>query len=135
VIDHVSVGVRSLAEAERFYEAALGALGFEKLVTRPRTIGFGKRYPEFWINLRPQMTSVTPDLGGHVCLRASSKKAVDDFHRAALAGGGSDDGPPGPREHQDPARVYYAAFVRDPDGNRFEAVCFVKASGPGLSEA
>ena len=52
MIDHVSVGVRSLAAAERFYEAALGALGYEKLVVRPATIGFGKRYAEFWINLR-----------------------------------------------------------------------------------
>jgi catechol 2,3-dioxygenase-like lactoylglutathione lyase family enzyme len=135
VIDHVSVGVRSLPRSTRFYERALGALGLEKLVVRRHTVGFGKRYPEFWINLRPQMTSVTPEAGGHVCLRAPSQQAVDDFHRAALAGGGSDGGPPGPREHEDPARIYYAAFVRDPDGNRIEAVCFVEASAGPASAA
>ena len=66
MIDHVSVGVRSLAEAERFYEAALGALGYAKLVVRPATIGFGKRYAEFWINLRPAMAG-DRDGGAHVC--------------------------------------------------------------------
>ena len=125
MIDHVSVGVRSLEQAGRFYEAVLGALGYAALVRRERTVGFGKRYAEFWINLRP---ATAPDLGTgtHVCLRARSPEAVDSFHRAALAHGGTDDGAPGPREHDDPGRTYYAAFVRDPDGNRIEAVCFVE---------
>ena len=125
MIDHVSVGVRSLAEAERFYEAALGALGYEKLVVRPATIGFGKRYAEFWINLRPATIGDRDD-GAHVCLRARSQDEVDRFHEAALAHGGVDDGAPGPRQHDDPGRIYYAAFVRDPDGNRIEAVCFLE---------
>ena len=125
MIDHVSVGVRSLAEAERFYEAALGALGYAKLVVRPATIGFGKRYAEFWINLRPA-TAGDRDGGAHVCLRARSQDEVDRFHAAALAHGGADDGAPGPRRHDDPGRIYYAAFVRDPDGNRIEAVCFLE---------
>jgi catechol 2,3-dioxygenase-like lactoylglutathione lyase family enzyme len=125
VIDHVSVGVRSLAEAERFYEAALGALGYAKLVVRPATIGFGKRYAEFWINLRPAMAG-DRDGGAHVCLRARSQDEVHRFHAAALAHGGADDGAPGPRQHDDPGRIYYAAFIRDPDGNRIEAVCFLE---------
>ena len=124
MIDHVSVGVRSLAAAERFYEAALGALGYVKLVVRPATIGFGKRYAEFWINLRPAMAGDRD--GAHVCLRARSRDDVHRFHAAALAHGGADDGAPGPRQHDDPGRIYYAAFVRDPDGNRIEAVCFLE---------
>jgi catechol 2,3-dioxygenase-like lactoylglutathione lyase family enzyme len=124
MIDHVSVGVRSLEEAERFYAAALGALGYAMLERRERTVGFGKRYAELWINLRPAL-SRDPGTGAHVCLRARSKEAVDAFHRAALAHGGTDDGAPGPRAHDDPGRIYYAAFVRDPDGNRIEAVCFL----------
>jgi catechol 2,3-dioxygenase-like lactoylglutathione lyase family enzyme len=125
VIDHVSVGVRSLGEAERFYEAVLGALGYAKLVVRPATIGFGRRYAEFWINLRPAMAG-DRDGGAHVCLRARSQHEVHRFHAAALAHGGADDGAPGPRQHDDPGRIYYAAFIRDPDGNRIEAVCFLE---------
>jgi len=50
MIDHVSVGVGDLERAGRFYELALAPLGLSRLVTRPATIGFGKSYPEFWIN-------------------------------------------------------------------------------------
>ena len=56
----------------------------------------------------------------HWCFRAPSRAAVRAFHQAALANGGTDDGPPGIRESYSPD--YYAAFVRDPDGNRLEAV-------------
>jgi catechol 2,3-dioxygenase-like lactoylglutathione lyase family enzyme len=122
MIDHVSVGVRDLGRAARFYEAALPALGLSRLVTRPATIGFGKSYPEFWINLRAGMAQVPPESGTHICLRAKSTNEVDAFHAAALRAGGQSDGAPGLRPHD---RVrYYAAFVLDPDGNRIEAVTF-----------
>jgi catechol 2,3-dioxygenase-like lactoylglutathione lyase family enzyme len=122
MIDHVSVGVADLERAARFYEAALAALGLSRVVTRPKTIGFGKAYPEFWINLRQGMASVPPESGTHICLRAKTAAEVDTFHSAALSAGGSSDGAPGLRPHD---RVkYYAAFVRDPDGNRIEAVTF-----------
>jgi catechol 2,3-dioxygenase-like lactoylglutathione lyase family enzyme len=122
MIDHVSVGVRDLDRAARFYEAALMPLGLARLVTRPATIGFGKSYPEFWINLRADMTEVAADSGVHICLRAKSTADVDAFHAAALQAGGFSDGAPGLRPHD---RVrYYAAFIRDPDGNRIEAVTF-----------
>src|SRR6202171_3922450 len=120
MIDHVSVAVRDLDRAARFYEMTLAALGLSRLVTRPATIGFGKTYPEFWINLRADMAPVEPGSGVHICLRAKSTAEVDAFHAAALAAGGRSDGAPGQRPHD---RVrYYAAFVIDPDGNRIEAV-------------
>ncbi|MFQ3452296.1 VOC family protein [Bradyrhizobium sp. UFLA01-814] len=122
MIDHVSVGVRDLERAARFYEPTLAALGLSRLVTRPATIGFGKAYPEFWINLRAGMAQVPHESGTHICLRAKTTAEVDAFHTAALASGGLSDGPPGLRPHD---RVrYYAAFVLDPDGNRIEAVTF-----------
>ena len=123
MIDHISLGVADLDRAARFYEAVLGAIGFAKLEVRPATVGFGKRYPEFWLNHRAAMAAVPTDTGIHVCLRAPTTEAVDAFHRAALAAGGSDDGAPGPRKHR--TGRYYAAFVRDLDGNRVEAVTFV----------
>jgi catechol 2,3-dioxygenase-like lactoylglutathione lyase family enzyme len=122
MIDHVSVGVADLERAARFYEAALSALGLSRLVSRPGTVGFGKAYPEFWINFRAGMSKVPHESGGHICLRARTTAEVDAFHAAALGAGGSSDGPPGLRPHD---RVkYYAAFVLDPDGNRIEAVTF-----------
>ena len=122
MIDHISVGVSDLERSARFYEVTLAPLGLSRLVTRPATVGFGKSYPEFWINLRAGMSPIPPESGSHICLRAKSPGEVDAFHAAALNAGGSDDGAPGLRPHD---RVrYYAAFIRDPDGNRIEAVTF-----------
>jgi catechol 2,3-dioxygenase-like lactoylglutathione lyase family enzyme len=122
VIDHISLGVSNLERSARFYEATLAPLGLTRLVTRPATIGFGKSYPEFWINLRAGMATVAPESGVHICLRAKSTGEVDAFHAAALRAGGRSDGAPGLRPHD---RVrYYAAFIVDPDGNRIEAVTF-----------
>ncbi len=125
MIDHVSVPVRDLSAAARFYEAVLGTLGIKKLESRPATVGFGKTYPEFWINLRSDMAAVAPTNGAHVCFRARSTELVDAFHAAALKGGGSSAGAPALRPQH--GEGYYAAFIRDPDGNRIEAVTFVDA--------
>jgi catechol 2,3-dioxygenase-like lactoylglutathione lyase family enzyme len=99
----------------------LATIGIAKLETRPATVGFGKSYPEFWINLRNE--PVSPQNGAHVCFRARSSDLVDAFHAAALAAGGSSDGAPGLRPLH--GADYYAAFIRDPDGNRIEAVTFI----------
>src|ERR1700709_783101 len=124
MIDHVSVGGRDLGGAARGCELVFAAVELSWLITRPATIGFGKSYPEFWINLRADMAPVAPASGIHICLRAKSAGEVDAFHAAALQAGGRSDGAPGLRPHD---RVrYYAAFVVDPDGNRIEAVTFPK---------
>jgi catechol 2,3-dioxygenase-like lactoylglutathione lyase family enzyme len=123
MIDHVSVAVRDLAAATRFYEAVLAVIGLAKMESRPATAGFGKTYPEFWINLRDDLAPPPANSGAHVCFRARSTEMVDAFHAAALANGGADDGKPGLRpQHGD---GYYAAFIRDRDGNRIEAVTFL----------
>ena len=122
MIDHVSLAVRDLARATRFYQVVLGAIGFAKLEVRPATVGFGKRYAELWLNYRPAEAPGSGHSGFHVCLRARDPAAVDAFHAAALKAGGRSDGAPGLRPHD---RVrYYAAFIVDPDGNRIEAVTF-----------
>src|SRR5450631_1540837 len=95
MIDHVSVGASDLERSARFYEAVLAPLGLSPLVTRPATIGFGKGYPEFWINLRAGMAAVAPESGVHICLRAKTTAEIDAFHAAALTAGGSSDGAPG----------------------------------------
>jgi catechol 2,3-dioxygenase-like lactoylglutathione lyase family enzyme len=124
MIDHVSVAVRDLQASARFYEAVLGALGFAKLEERPGTIAFGKSYSEFWINLREGMPPAATGSGAHVCFRARSTAMIDAFHAAALAAGGVSDGGPALRPQH--GEGYYAAYIRDLDGNRIEAVTFVK---------
>jgi catechol 2,3-dioxygenase-like lactoylglutathione lyase family enzyme len=124
MIDHVSIGVRDLAASTHFYEELLATIGLSKLQAQPTTVGFGKKYSEFWLNLRDQRTC---DEGAHVCLRAPSTQAVDAFYEAALRAGGRSDGAPGLRpEYND---RYYAAFIRDLDGNRIEAVTFLRPPG------
>jgi catechol 2,3-dioxygenase-like lactoylglutathione lyase family enzyme len=125
MIDHISIAVRDLKTAEAFFTALLAPLGLAKLREWPEAaIGYGKKYPEFWINCRIAMDRVTEDSGVHICLRAPDTAAVDAFHAAALKAGGTSDGAPGlrPEYHSN----YYAAFVRDPDGNRIEAVTFLR---------
>lgn len=126
MIDHVSIGVSDLAAARRFYGAVLGAIGYVKMDDREKTVGWGKpgKYSEFWINARSGMQKISADCGTHICLRAPDTKSVDAFHAAALQAGGASDGAPGPRPEF--GEGYYAAFVSDPDGNRIEAVTFVK---------
>ena len=122
MIDHVSIAVRDLEACGRFYETVLATLGYARIATRSRTIGFGKKYPEFWLNERRNMTPVDPDSGTHICLRARSADVVQAFHAAAIKAGGASDGEPGPRSGQ--IKGYYAAFIRDPEGNRIEAATF-----------
>ena len=127
MIDHISIPVSDLAAGAAFYEAVLAPLGLTRLVERPHTVGFGKRYPEFWLNARPGMAAAGADTGMHVCLRARTQDAVIAFHAAALANGGADDGAPGLR--QAATGPYFAAFIRDPDGNKIEAATFLPAEG------
>ncbi|HVV63718.1 MAG TPA: VOC family protein [Pseudolabrys sp.] len=124
MIDHVSVPVRDLAAAIRFYDAVLSTLGYRRLETREATAGYGKEYPDFWINLRTSAAPVSD--GAHVCFRARGTGVVDAFHAAALGHGGASDGAPGLRPQHGVG--YYAAFIRDVDGNRIEAVTFLESA-------
>ena len=124
VIDHVSIAVRDLKLSAAFYDAVLGALGLQRLAERSAMIGYGRKYPEFWLNARPAMAVLPEDCGAHLCLRAPTADAVRAFHSLALAGGGFCNGPPGDR--QAAMTVYFAAFIRDRDGNRLEAAHFPK---------
>lgn len=121
MIDHVSIAVGDLDAAGHFYDAVLSALGLSRLVSREATIGYGKLYPEFWLNHRADAAKVS-NPGGHICLRAPDKDAVMRFHQLAVENGASDDGAPGQR----PAAFtnYFGAFILDCDGNKIEAVTF-----------
>jgi catechol 2,3-dioxygenase-like lactoylglutathione lyase family enzyme len=124
MIDHISIPVRDIKASARFYESLLAPLGMTRVRDWPKSIGFGKTYPEFWLNERDQLKPPGEDSGAHIALRAPDTKAVDAFHAAAVAAGAHSDGAPGMRLEY--SSHYYAAFVRDWDGNRIEAVTFLR---------
>jgi catechol 2,3-dioxygenase-like lactoylglutathione lyase family enzyme len=123
MIDHLSITTTDLGRAQAFYDAALGALGYPRINRRAEAIGYGERRhvdgAPCYISIYLGTGELVPD-NRHWCFRALSRAAVRAFHQAAVANGGTDDGSPGIRERYSPD--YYAAFVRDPDGNRLEAV-------------
>ena len=122
MIDHISLAVRNLARSASAYEKILATLGLRRVVERAGSIGFGKTYPELWLNERKAGTPLPTDTGHHTCLRAPDEAAVNAFHRTALEQGCTDAGAPGPR--QGAMTGYYGAFIQDRDGNKLEAATF-----------
>src|SRR5438552_2556788 len=97
MIDHVAIAVRDLARSRALYAHVLAPLGYVELTADDTTVGFGKRYPEFWLDLRPAAV-IDPDSGMHICLRARDAQAVRAFHDAAVANGCTSDRGPGTYE-------------------------------------
>jgi catechol 2,3-dioxygenase-like lactoylglutathione lyase family enzyme len=123
MIDHLSITTSDLDRAQAFYDAALGALGYPRVNRRIGAIGNGERErgPDAppYISVFLSTGSLSAD-NRHWAFRAQTRAAVRAFHAAALGNGGTDDGSPGLRPTYHPN--YHGAFVRDPDGNRIEAV-------------
>ena len=117
MIDHVGFEVADLRRSAAFYDAVFGALGGRRLHDGPHAIAYGTDHPEIWFVVRGRR----PEPGyGHLALAARGRAAVAGAHRAALSAGGTDDGAPNLRTQYGP--LYYAAYVRDPDGLRVEFV-------------
>lgn len=124
VLDHITVNVRDLARARRFYRAAFGAIGMNLNLDFSSAFGFGSRDENiFWL-ARDRRASG----GGHYALRVAHRWEVDAFHVAATAAGGKDNGAPGPRPSYGPST--YAAFVLDPERNNIEVVCYARPPPP-----
>ena len=119
MLSHVSIGVKDLAKARGFYDAALKPLGYKCLVEGGEYAGYGANSPELWLLAAKQPVAPNQASGLHFCFDAASRSAVDSFHAAALKTGGHDNGKPGMRA--DYGDNYYAAFVVDPDGYSLEA--------------
>ena len=125
MINHVSIGVRDVARAKRFYDAALGALGYKCLSADAASLGYGREAVALWVGKAERPVPADDQSYLHFCFDAPNRKAVDAFHAAALKAGGRDNGQPGLRTDYGPD--YYAAFAVDPDGYRIEAYCGTKA--------
>ena len=122
VIHHVSVGTNDLARALAFYAPVMAHLGLRPMATNDRAADFGVGDLVFSIETPVDGNPATAGNGVHIAFAAQDREMVDEFHRLALCNGGSDAGVPGVRSQYD--ANYYGAFVRDPDGNKIEAVTY-----------
>ncbi len=121
ILAHVSLGVRDIEESVKFYDAVLACLGIYRCHEIPGVaIAYGQGC-EFWIGI-PLNNESEPTAGNgvHIAFNANSKEAVDNFYRVALEQGGCSYGKPGLRPEY--SKTYYAAFIKDRDGNKIEAV-------------
>lgn len=126
-ISHITLGTNDPERAGRFYDTVLGTLGFSRL---PKPPGKPPAYdnggmPTIYLYPPEDGRPATWGNGTHVAFVAGTRQAVHDFFDAALRLGGSSEGEPGPRPHF--GENYYAAYIRDPDGNKLQAVCYADA--------
>jgi catechol 2,3-dioxygenase-like lactoylglutathione lyase family enzyme len=119
-LDHIGVNVRHLAKARAFYTAALGAIGMKINLDVSSAFGMGSNKEKiFWLARDAKASG-----HGHYALRVAHRDDVDAFYEAAIGAGGKDNGKPGPRPDYGPN--YYAAFVKDSEGNNIEVVCYAR---------
>ena len=124
VFSHTCLGASDLAASTKFYDAALGALGVKNLGPfGDSAVLYGRDKPAFLV-LRPGNGGAPSSNGVTVGFAAASPAEVDAFHKAGLAAGGTDEGAAGPRGHLPGA---YAAYLRDPAGNKVCAYTFTAA--------
>lgn len=125
VLSHITLGTNDYERAATFYDAALATLGFARIPKppgKPPLYAKNNELPYLYLYQPFDGRPATWGNGTHVAFLAATTDEVDAFHAAALEHGGSDEGAPGSREHYGPD--YYAAYVRDPDGNKLQAVCY-----------
>jgi catechol 2,3-dioxygenase-like lactoylglutathione lyase family enzyme len=131
MFSYVSLGTRNLDRAKAFYDAALAPLGHARIESRDpedRSAAWGldDPGPHLWVTEPFDGLPASSGNGTMVSFLADSRAAVDAFHAAALGHGGTDEGAPGLRPQYGP--TFYAAYVRDPDGNKLNAVCYRAAT-------
>ena len=120
MIDHISLGAEDIQKAADFYTPVLAAIGAECLGQSDEFVGYGRGRFEFAIMLPFNKEAASHGNGTHIAFHARNNEEVDAFYAAALENGGSCDGAPGPRAY--PHAEVYACYVRDPDGNKIEAL-------------
>ena len=119
MIEHLSLGIRDIDISKAFYDALLEPLGIARLYDGIDFAAYGANGSDDF-SIHEGGSSWCPDSKVHIAFRAPSREAVEAFYEAGLRSGGKDDGSPGLRPQY--ADDYFAAFIRDPDGQRIEAV-------------
>lgn len=122
MFSHVTLGTNDFSKAEPFYDAVMAVLGHPVMFKAPGVAAYGTPTgPKVFIVPPFDGKAAAAGNGVHVAFAVDSRETVDAFYQAALAHGGRDEGAPGLRPHYHPN--YYGAYVRDPDGNKIQAVC------------
>lgn len=123
MFSHVTIGSDDLATARPFYDAVMACIGHERFYDHEESgSGYGAPHDnQLWVMKPFNGERATPGNGLMTAFLAPSRAAVDAFYATAIKNGGSDEGPPGlrPLYHEN----YYAAYVRDPTGNKLCVVC------------
>lgn len=122
MIHHVSLGTNDPHRARTFYDRVMPIIGFRLMQASDRSVDYGIGDIVFSLETPIDGHSATPGNGAHVAFQARSRDMVRDFYNAAVQAGGESDGKPGLRPEYD--ANYFGAFVRDPDGNKIEAVTY-----------
>jgi catechol 2,3-dioxygenase-like lactoylglutathione lyase family enzyme len=127
MFSYVSLGTADIARAIRFYDAVMAPLGHQRVpdydpAGHSAAWGLDDPGPHLWLTQPFDGKPASVGNGTMVSLLAPNRAAVDAFHAAALAHGGRDEGAPGPRPEY--GAHFYAGYVRDPDGNKLNAVCY-----------
>lgn len=127
MFSHIMLGTNDLAESIAFYDQVMPTLGFAREDTGDTYAGFGKKEDIgsgkncLWIGKAINGEPASPGNGVNVAFLAESRAQVDEFHSVAMKFGGMDEGAPGLRQEVHPH--FYAAYVRDPTGNKLVVVC------------
>jgi catechol 2,3-dioxygenase-like lactoylglutathione lyase family enzyme len=122
MFSHVTLGTNDLSRAQVFYDAVMAVLGHPEFFKAPGMVSYGTATgPKVFVGAPYDKGEARPGNGVHMAFLVQDRTTVDAFHATALAKGGSCEGPPGLRPHYHPN--YYGAYVRDPDGNKLQAVC------------
>lgn len=126
MFSYITLGTADIARARVFYDAVLAPLGHARVPgyddATSSAWGLDDPGPHLWVTVPFDGDAPSVGNGTMVSFLAPSRAAVDAFHAAALARGGRDEGAPGLRPHYGPD--FYAAYVRDPDGHKLNAVCY-----------
>jgi catechol 2,3-dioxygenase-like lactoylglutathione lyase family enzyme len=130
MFSYVCIGSNDMDRAIRFYDAVMAPLGHLRCDTDPKgqnaTWGLDDPGPHLWVTLPFDGAAPHPGNGTMFSLLAASRAQVDAVYTAALTLGAACEGPPGPRPQY--GAHFYAAYLRDPDGNKFNAVCYAAAT-------
>ena len=120
MISYVTIGAQDLEKASKFYDAVLGVVGAKRAMQADRYVAWASAKGAPMVMIMKPFDGNPPTVGNGVmvALKASSNEMVDAIHKKALEMGGKDEGAPGQR-----GPGLYAAYFRDLDGNKLNAIC------------